>query len=183
MTPTRGNRVWLPHARDACVWACLFRDGPRRASAGENIAISTGMTAPSTARGWLEPIARAGFAAKGIVYLILGTLVTQAAFGAGGRITELLGEPYGRPLLALLAMGLVGYALWRFLEAFADANRKGTSPKALGVRAGYAASGVVYGSLAIYATRLALRVPGAASSIRGSAPAPRPGKPAAGSSR
>ena len=124
------------------------------------------MTATSTARGWLEPIARAGFAAKGIVYLILGTLVTQAAFGAGGRITdmrgalrELLGAPYGRPMLALLAMGLVGYALWRFLEAFADANRKGTSPKALGVRAGYAASGVVYGSLAVYATRLALQTP------------------------
>jgi hypothetical protein len=106
-------------------------------------------------------MARAGFAAKGIVYLILGSLLTQAAFGAGGRITNMRGalrallrEPYGRPLLGVLAAGLVGYAVWRFLEAFADANRKGTKPKALGVRAGYAASGFVYGSLAIYAARL-----------------------------
>ena len=111
-------------------------------------------------------MARAGFAAKGIVYLILGSLVTQAAFGAGGRITDmrgalraLLSEPYGRPVLGVLAAGLVGYAVWRFLEAFADANQKGTKPTALGVRAGYAVSGFVYGSLAIYAARLAFRAP------------------------
>jgi Domain of Unknown Function (DUF1206) len=120
----------------------------------------------TTTPRWLESLARAGFAAKGIVYLILGTLVTQAAFGTGGRITDMRGalrtilrEPYGRPLIGVLAAGLVGYALWRFLEAFADANRKGTKPKALGVRAGYAVSGLVYGSLAIYAWRLALHAP------------------------
>jgi hypothetical protein len=125
----------------------------------------------TTTTGWLEPLARAGFAAKGIVYLILGTLLTRAAFGAGGRLTDMRGalrailrEPYGRPLLGVLAAGLVGYALWRFLEAFADANRKGTKPAALAVRAGYAASGLVYGSLAIYAGRLALRAPGRANS-------------------
>jgi hypothetical protein len=121
------------------------------------------MIATSDARGWLEPLARTGFAAKGVVYLILGTLVTRAAFGAGGRITdmrgalrELLDHRYGAVVLGTLAAGLVGYALWRFLEAFADANRKGTNAQALAVRAGYAASGFVYGSLALYAARLAL---------------------------
>jgi hypothetical protein len=111
----------------------------------------------------VEPLARAGFAAKGVVYLILGGLATAAAFGAGGRITDargalraLLREPFGEPLLALLAVGLAGYALWRFLEAFADANREGTTPRALGLRAGHAVSGVVYGSLAIHAARLAV---------------------------
>jgi hypothetical protein len=127
------------------------------------------MTAMADRQGWLEPLARAGFAAKGIVYLILGTLATQAAFGAGGRITDMRGalrtvlrEPYGRLMIGALAAGLVGYALWRFLEAFADANRKGTKPKALAVRAGYAASGFVYGSLAIYAAALAMRSPAGA---------------------
>jgi len=124
------------------------------------------MTATAEARGWLEPLARAGFAAKGVVYLILGTLVTRAAFRAGGRITdmrgalrELLGHRYGAILLGALAVGLIGYALWRFLEAFADADRKGTKASALAVRAGYAASGLVYGSLAVYAARLALHDP------------------------
>jgi hypothetical protein len=111
---------------------------------------------------WVEPLARAGFAAKGIVYLILGGLATSAAIGAGGRITDMRGalrallrEPFGEPLLWPLAVGLIGYAIWRFLEAFADANRQGRTPKALALRAGYAASGVVYGSLAVYALKLA----------------------------
>jgi hypothetical protein len=115
----------------------------------------------------VEPLARAGFAAKGVVYLILGALLTRAALGAGGRLTNprgalrtLVGESYGRPLLAVLALGLVGYALWRFLEAFADANRSGTKPGALAVRAGYAASGFIYGSLAVYTAGLAFRFDG-----------------------
>ena len=74
---------------------------------------------------------------EGIVYLILGGLATSAALGAGGRITDMRGalraplrEPFGEALLGLLALGLVGYAIWRFLEAFADANREGRTPKA-----------------------------------------------------
>ena len=120
------------------------------------------MNTTADPRRWVEPLARAGFAAKGIVYLILGGLATSAALGAGGRITDMRGalrallrQPFGEPLLAVLAVGLVGYALWRFLEAFADANREGRTPKAIALRAGYGASGVVYGSLAVYALRLA----------------------------
>jgi hypothetical protein len=164
------------------LWVAACRSGAGTAEAGSlqpSPARTRRLTRPeywrghcfrpgvTTTAGWLEPLARAGFAAKGVVYLILGALLTRAAFGAGGRITDMRGalrailrEPYGRPLLGLLAAGLVGYALWRFLEAFADANRKGTKPTALAVRAGYAGSGIVYGSLAIYAARLALHAPG-----------------------
>ena len=85
-----------------------------------------------------------------------------------GALRELLGHPYGAALLGTLAAGLVGYALWRFLEAFADANRKGTKAKALAVRAGYAASGFVYGSLALYAERLALHDSAGRGGSRGS---------------
>ena len=113
---------------------------------------------------WAEGFARAGFVAKGIVYLIIGWLAVRAATGSGGRLTDsegairsLLSAGQGRVLIGGLAVGLAGYALWRFLEAFADANRKGTDAGGLAARAGYALSGTIYGSLAFDAARIASR--------------------------
>lgn len=113
-------------------------------------------------RAWVEPLARVGFAAKGVVYLLLGGLALRFAVGEGGGITDahgaltnLLHEPYGRLLIGALAAGLGLYAAWRALEAFADANGKGTSPGGLAARAAYAGSAAVYGTLAIDAARIA----------------------------
>jgi fumarate reductase subunit D len=114
-------------------------------------------------RDGIELLARGGFAAKGIVYLIFGYLGIQAAFGAGDAgstqeaLLEVLQAPFGRLLLAVLAIGLIWYAIWRFLEAFADANDKGNEPKGLARRTGYFASGAVYSALAFDAVALVLR--------------------------
>jgi hypothetical protein len=112
----------------------------------------------------VEPLARAGFAVKGIVYLLLGTLALMAALGAGGRLTDaegvltgLLARPFGRLAVGVLAIGLALYAAWRYLEAFADANRVGRDRGGLADRAGWAISGTVYGLLALDAGRLAFR--------------------------
>src|SRR6476661_1728925 len=74
-----------------------------------------------------ERLARAGHAAKGVVYMVLGALAARAAFGLGGRTTDkqgvletILTEPFGQILLALVAVGLIGYALWRFVQAILD---------------------------------------------------------------
>jgi len=116
---------------------------------------------------WVENYARLGFVAKGIVYLMLGVLALRAALGTGGRITaphgvvsEILDSRHGTVLVAVLAVGLAGYSLWRFIEAFGDANRKGKNPSSVVVRAGYAFSGSVYGLLAFDAARLVLGAPG-----------------------
>ena len=102
---------------------------------------------------WAERFARAGFVAKGIVYLIIGWLAFRAGSGRGGDVTDsegairsLLSATQGRVLIGALAIGLAGYALWRLLEALADANRKGTDIKGIAARAGYALSGAIYGS-------------------------------------
>jgi hypothetical protein len=119
-------------------------------------------------RTWIAALARLGFAVKGILYLLLGGLALRFATSGGGALTDphgavvaLLQRPYGRPLVAFLAAGLAFYAAWRFLEAFADANNKGTDRDGLTSRAVYALSGSVYGLLAYDAARLALASGGA----------------------
>lgn len=114
-------------------------------------------------RRWVERYARVGFFAKGIVYLILGILALRAALGSGGSITGFEGavrvvfrSDFGTVFVGALAVGLAGYALWRFIEAFADANRRGKRPASIAVRIGYAGSGLIYAALALDAARLAL---------------------------
>ena len=110
----------------------------------------------------VEFLARTGFVAKGVVYLLLGFLGVRAAFGpasVGSTESALIGvlrAPFGRVMLAVLAIGLTWYAVWRFLEAFADANGKGTSPKGLAARAIYLASGGIYSALALDAFAILL---------------------------
>lgn len=125
-------------------------------------------TAPSASptdvspSGWIETLARFGYAAKGSVYLVVGGLALQVATGSGGQTggpKEALGEistqPFGRILLALTGLGLVGYAVWRLVQAWSDPEHKGTDAKGILTRIGYACSGLIYGGLAFEAARIA----------------------------
>jgi hypothetical protein len=112
---------------------------------------------------WFERLMRSGYLAKGLVYAIVGVLAAQAAFGAGGATTDTRGalgaivtQPFGRFLIALVALGLVGYAFWRFAAAAYDPDGKGTDAQGLATRVGYAFSGVAYLGLALAAAQLAL---------------------------
>jgi hypothetical protein len=106
---------------------------------------------------WLEPLARLGYAAKGIVYFVVGLLAAQAAFGAGGRttdpsgaLTSIVTQPFGKFLLSIVAVGLIGYALWRLVQAIFDSEhaREETDAKQIAQRLGYAFSGLTYLGLA-----------------------------------
>src|SRR3954470_1209698 len=106
------------------------------------------MTARPTpsVRPWIDGLARFGFAARGLVYMMVGALAAGAAAGLGGRTTEthgamgsLDGHPFGTVFLAVLACGLFAYALWRFIQAAVDLDGKGAGLKGLAVRASYAA--------------------------------------------
>lgn len=112
---------------------------------------------------WVEPLARLGYAAKGVVYGIVGLLAAQAAFSAGGRTTDTQGalgaivtQPFGKVLLSLVAIGLIGYVVWRFVQAIKDPENKGTDAKGLVQRLGYAGNGLIYASLALSAVKLVL---------------------------
>lgn len=114
------------------------------------------------ARPWVEPAARAGYAAKGVVYLIVGLLAAQAALGrgavgdSGDAFDVILRQPLGRALLGLVALGLVCYVGWRLVTAIADTEDKGNEPKGLALRAAYAGRALLYAGLALEAARLAM---------------------------
>jgi hypothetical protein len=67
-----------------------------------------------------ELLARTGFVARATIYAIVGILAVELAVGVGGRTTNQKGalqliaaQPFGQVLLALVAIALAGYSLWR----------------------------------------------------------------------
>ena len=109
----------------------------------------------------IEKLARAGMGAKGVVFLILGTLTAMAAFNEGGQkagqgdaLKFIHDQPFGKVLLALLAIGLIGYVVWRFVQAFRDPEGEGGDKKGIAKRIGYGASGLLYAFLAFEAIRM-----------------------------
>lgn len=111
---------------------------------------------------WIERLARLGYATKGILYGLIGILAVMTTIeGGGGRttgtegvLTTILSQPFGQILLTLIAIGLIGYALWRLVEAIFDPEHAKTDAKNIAKRLGYAFSGIVYGGLALNAIRL-----------------------------
>ncbi|SDB17382.1 DUF1206 domain-containing protein [Belnapia rosea] len=111
----------------------------------------------------LELLARLGYAARGVVSLIIGALALLAAIGRGGGATDskgalqtILSQPLGTALLAVVALGVFGFALWRTFQAILDADGRGTGPKAIAARAGQAVSAIIYASLGVFAVSLLL---------------------------
>lgn len=112
--------------------------------------------------GKLTWLARLGFAARGLVYVLVGWFALDAARSGGTpgdnreALETLAGSDIGRLLLGLVALGLVGYALWRLTEAAFDPEGLGRDAKGVAKRAGFALSGIVHLGLALFAARLAL---------------------------
>jgi Domain of Unknown Function (DUF1206) len=113
--------------------------------------------AAQSAQPWMERLARLGYATEGAVYSLIGLLAAGAAFGTGratgqrGALEVVAGSPFGGILLGLIAVGFLGYALWRSVQVLADPDREGTDVKALGKRVGYGISALVYAGLAFSA--------------------------------
>jgi hypothetical protein len=120
--------------------------------------------AAAVARGgstWIQWLARIGFAARSVVYTVVGLLAAKLALGDGGQTTDhvgamrsLLRQPLGEVILAVLALGFFGYALWRMVEAFVDPEHKGTNIKGIALRASYAFRAAVYSVFGVQAVRM-----------------------------
>ena len=115
-------------------------------------------------KGKVVKAARIGLVAKGIVYILIGGLTALAAFGLGGEVSGrsdafnwILNLPFGRILLGIVALGLLGYVFWRFYVAIKDPENKGWK------RIAYFGSAITYGAIAYYAALLAIEGSGGSS--------------------
>lgn len=121
---------------------------------------------PNPPPEWVENFAKFGLTAKGVVYCLVGIIAFMAAFELGGQSTESAGKsnilktiqdlPAGNVILGVVALGLLCYAIWRFIQAVKDTENKGTDAKGVGMRLRYVFSGLVYAALAFLAGRMVL---------------------------
>ncbi|MDH6226468.1 hypothetical protein M2169_003438 [Streptomyces sp. MJP52] len=73
----------------------------------------------------MDRAARAGFAARGVLYLLIGVIALRVAFHPGdgeqadrsGALAEIAEKPFGSVLLWALGIATAGMALWRLSEA------------------------------------------------------------------
>src|SRR5256885_14260342 len=102
--------------------------------------------------GWYAVVARTGRVAKGLSYGLVGALAVKLAVGSGGEATSRQGalaqvahHSFGKIVLIALALGFAAYALWRFIQAFAERpDAEDGEAKVWAKRAAYVGRGLIY---------------------------------------
>lgn len=110
------------------------------------------------ALGWA---ARLGFASYGLVYLLIGWLALQLAFGhsegspsKNGALHQLAEQPFGRALLWVTVAGFAALVLWELCELVLG-HRDDEGVRRIVGKAGSAFKVVVFAALAISAAKVA----------------------------
>lgn len=106
-----------------------------------------------------------GYGAKGILYGLIGIFAfdnaikdtsSTSAPGSEAVLIALANYPAGSAILGLLGVGLLGYVLWRSVQAGLDpTHQKETGIFRIVQRCGYATSGLTYLGIAYTAEKLA----------------------------
>src|ERR1700682_5965240 len=82
----------------------------------------------------LELLERLGYAVRGALYAVMGLLALGIALGIGGgqatdlsgSLVFLVGNPLGKLVLIVAAIGLGAYSLWGFIRAIYDPLHRGS---------------------------------------------------------
>jgi hypothetical protein len=114
-------------------------------------------------------MARAGYGARGIVFLLVAGLALFSTF-AGGRadtqsaLQTILQQPFGRIWIALIGLGLAGFVVWRLAQSLANADGQDDDIKGYAIRAALFGSAVTYAGLAATSLGMALQMSGGSGS-------------------
>ncbi|GAA4751034.1 DUF1206 domain-containing protein [Nocardioides endophyticus] len=134
-------------------------------------------TVPSSPRSpissdsdWIDWVARAGLVAYGVVYVLIGWLALQLAWGdrsgapsSSGALRELAQQPFGGALIWVVSIGMFLLALWQLLEA-GFGHRDEDGKKRLAKRAASVGKAVVYVAIGFSGVKIAV---GSGSSGKG----------------
>ena len=135
---------------------------------------STGAALRAADGDGLENLARVGLVSYGVVHLLVAWLALQLAWGTSsesadqsGALSTVAESPVGKPLLWIIAVGLIALAVWQALEVLrwrsgwsASGNAR---TQAVKKSAKAVAKAVVYAALAVLAIRFATGSGGSSS--------------------
>ena len=108
-----------------------------------------------TSSARLTFLTRLGFAARGLLYIVIAMLVIRSGRSEdpSGALAE-LGQDGGDPLLLAMAVGFIAYGFWRLADAAFNIEGHEHGAKGIRERLAAAGSGAVYSLLAWQAFKL-----------------------------
>src|ERR1700674_457693 len=110
----------------------------------------------------LELLERLGYAVRGALYAAMGLLALRIVFSvAGGQTTDLtgslvflIGNPFGKLVLIVAAVGLAAYSLWGFTRAIYDPLHRGSNASGYMARLGFVTSALSYAAIVVFAVQI-----------------------------
>ncbi|MFN7093143.1 MAG: DUF1206 domain-containing protein [Allorhizobium sp.] len=111
----------------------------------------------------LEWLARFGYTARGVVYLLVGGIALLSSFGGRQADQEsalqmVMQQPLGWIWLGLIGLGLIGFIAWRLAQALLNSDGHPHNAKGYLIRFVMIISAVTYMGLASFAIRQALQL-------------------------
>ncbi len=109
----------------------------------------------------LKWIMRAGYAARGVIYVTIGVLAFWAAFGTSqaegtnDALSHLRAQPMGAAMLWAIAAGLFAYMIWRIIAGLVDVDDQGSDLSGLLARLVQVVTGLLHGLIGFSVAALA----------------------------
>ncbi|MBB5278121.1 hypothetical protein HNR26_004217 [Rhizobium rosettiformans] len=108
-------------------------------------------------------MARAGYGARGVVFLMVAALALFSGFAGAepdtnSALETLLQQPFGRVWIGLIGLGLAGFVVWRLAQSLANADGQDDDAKGYAIRAALFGSAITYAGLAMTSILMALQM-------------------------